>query len=572
MGGNCMRLLARVKSIRFQLLLIVLLCYLAPTLLLGQYMGSVFFTDLREKTETALTSGAEHAHAMTLQNVARVVTLAKDATYDGELTSACSAYNAGELGDSEFLRAARSYIERKYSRERLLTFAACFPLEKQSLIVTSRSSGYEQALTYQSGAHERVRRLGETLDTRCLFIQEGEMVYLVRNLYNLRLEREGMLVLGLDSEEILAPLTNLAEAWGAKLDVRLGEAGALGVDFDALPLGLSDGESDGLITYVSRTNDRDYPLSLRMTVDKHRVYGEMEAFRRMMLGLFLLLVPVIVLLLGYVHRRIVRPITLLSEASRRIEAGELGVTVPMHGGDELGNLGRAFSNMSLRIANLIDKTYKEEIALRDARIQAMQSRINPHFINNALETINWQARMEGSETISAMVESLSVVLNASMARGDRRMVPLSEEIEVAHAYFYFVGLRFGDRLTSGREIAPEALGAEIPLLTIQPLLENAVEHGIAPAGGGMMRLICAREGEMLTVEVVNSGRAMDETDHERITLALAGDNQGGTHLGLANIASRLRLIYGGDAEIRVFSDEQRHTHVRIRLPYRHKTE
>lgn len=107
--------------------------------------------------------------------------------------------------------------------------------------------------------------------------------------------------------------------------------------------------------------------------------------------------------------------------------------MPMNGDDELGDLGRAFSNMSTRIAELIDKTYKEEIALRDARIQAMQSRINPHFINNVLESINWQARMEGSQSISAMVEALSVLLNASMARGDRHMVPLREEYDVAQA-------------------------------------------------------------------------------------------------------------------------------------------
>ena len=135
---------------------------------------------------------------------------------------------------------------------------------------------------------------------------------------------------------------------------------------------------------------------------------------------------------------------LLAKASSLIEAGELGVTVPMRGDDELGRLGKAFTSMSLRLEELIKKTYKEEIALRDARIQAMQSRINPHFINNALESINWEARIEGSETISAMVESLSVLLNASMSRNDRRIVTLKEELEVAKAYFYFVGLSYGD--------------------------------------------------------------------------------------------------------------------------------
>ena len=102
-----------LKSIRAQIVVIMLICYLTPTLLLGEYMGSVLLEDLRAKTETALTSSAEHAWTLSLQNVQRAVDLAKDATYDGELTQVCAAYQAGTTSASEFLRQSRSYIERK---------------------------------------------------------------------------------------------------------------------------------------------------------------------------------------------------------------------------------------------------------------------------------------------------------------------------------------------------------------------------------------------------------------------------------------------------------------------------
>lgn len=555
----------KLKSIRAQILAIVLVCYLTPTLLLGEYMGRVFFADLQEKTEQALTSGAEHARTLTVRLIEQAVTLSKDATYDGELTQVFSAYAAGTMNEGEAMRAARTYLERKYGREPLFTFAACFPCNVPDKLIYSRS-GFDRAQVYQRGAHERVKRLGETLDTRCLFIQEGEDVYLIRNLYNLRMERYGMLVLGVEMDTMLSAVTELAGEWDAQTDVRVGDAGALAVDWEALPRGLYDAGDAGTITYVQYEKTRDYALGLRLTVGKSRVYGEIEAFRRMMMGLFLLLIPAMALILWYVNRRIVRPITILSQASRRIEAGEWGVTVPMRGGDELGDLGRAFSGMSTKIAHLIDKTYKEEIALRDARIQAMQSRINPHFINNALESINWQARMEGSRTVSAMVESLSVLLNASMAKGNRRMVPLREEADVARAYLYFIGQRFGDRLSVTQEIEAAALECLLPLLTLQPLLENAVEHGIAPAGGGEIALTCALEGGMLHIRVCNGGRALSGEDRARIDLALSGDTQGGHHLGLANIASRLRLIYGGRAHIAVTQDGQGRTVVALRIP------
>lgn len=555
----------KIKSIRAQILAIVLVCYLTPTLLLGEYMGRVFFADLQEKTEQALTSGAEHARTLTVRLIEQAVTLSKDATYDGELTQAFSAYAAGTMNEGEAMRAARTYLERKYGREPLFTFAACFPCNVPDKLIYSRS-GFDRAQVYQRGAHERVKRLGETLDTRCLFIQEGEDVYLIRNLYNLRMERYGMLVLGVEMDTMLSAVTELAGEWDAQTDVRVGDAGALAVDWEALPRGLYDAGDAGTITYVQYEKTRDYALGLRLTVGKSRVYGEIEAFRRMMMGLFLLLIPAMALILWYVNRRIVRSITILSQASRRIEAGEWGVTVPMRGGDELGDLGRAFSGMSTKIAHLIDKTYKEEIALRDARIQAMQSRINPHFINNALESINWQARMEGSRTVSAMVESLSVLLNASMAKGNRRMVPLREEADVARAYLYFIGQRFGDRLSVTQEIEAAPLECLLPLLTLQPLLENAVEHGIAPAGGGEIALTCALEGGMLHIRVCNGGRALSGEDRARIDLALSGDTQGGHHLGLANIASRLRLIYGGRAHIAVTQDGQGRTVVALRIP------
>lgn len=555
----------KLKSIRVQILAIVLICYLVPTLLLGEYMGGVFFADLQEKTEQALTSGAEHARTLTIQQIERTIELSKDATYDGELTAAYSAYASGNASSGEAMRMARTYLERKYGREELFTFAACFSVDNPDTLIYSRA-GFDQAQVYQRSAHERAKRLGETLDTRCLFIQEGNDVYLIRNLYNLRMERYGMLVLGVRMDSMIAPLTELAAQWDAHASVRVGNAGDLSTDWPALREGLSDSGEAGTLAYVRYIQEHDYVLGMRMTVSKHRVYGEMEEFQRMMQGLFLLLIPIMALILLYVNRRIVRPITILSQASRRIESGEWGVTVPMHGGDELGDLGRAFSSMSTKIANLIDKTYKEEIALRDARIQAMQSRINPHFINNALESINWQARMEGSESVSAMVESLSVLLNASMAKGNRRMVPLAEEVEVARAYFYFIRQRFGERLQVKQDIDDGALSMQLPLLTIQPLLENAVEHGIAPAGGGKIELSCRMVEDVLQLSVSNSGRPLHAQSRERIALALSGDTQGGHHLGLANIASRLRLIYGGEAEITAGQDEQKRTQIRLRIP------
>ena len=557
-------LVARIRhSLRAQLGLIVLLTYLVPVLLLGVFTGSLLLHGLEDKTRAAISSGAEQAWTLTEQNVERALELARDATYDGELTDAWQKWNDGAVGDAEYIRLCRSYLERKYSRESLLSFSAFFPVRDPEIFMYVRAGMAENPAEFRE-VRDTAKAMGETLDTRCRFISQGGRVFLIRNLLNLRMERFGMLILGIDSDHLFRPLTELQREWNAEAAVRLDAVGNVGYDWENLQPGLTDDGKERLY-YARFSGEDENALDVVLTMDRREQYSEIYTFRRRLLIMSLLLVPILILIGVYLSKRIVKPISLLSDASRRIEEGELGVTVPLNGGDELGKLGEAFSHMSLRMKEMIDKTYKEEIELKNAQILALQSRINPHFINNALEDINWEARIEGSESISSMVTSLSVLLNATLARQDRHLVTLREEMEVAEAYIYFIQQRFGTDLTVEREIEEKAMDGILPLLTIQPLLENAVEHGIAPAGGGTITLQCSLNDACMHLEIINTGRGTEKEDRERIEAALNGQATG-KHLGLANIVNRLRLIYGEAVSIQVDTDQPGQTAVRIVIP------
>ena len=556
---------ALIGTLRFQVVFLMLLCYFLPTLLLGVFTHNVLLNRMQQQTSAFLTAGAGYAWDRTTQNIDRAIRLARDAIYDGTLLDTWSRWKAGNLSDADYLRLSRNYLDQKYSRDDLFTFAAYFPVERDNLLLYTRS-GQEPAEYFRTGVQREVMEIGETLDTRSLFLQREGQLYLVRNLMNLRMERYGMLVLGISQDTLYAPLRAFADSLPGAFHVRLDRSGEENLDWTSLSPGITDSMQEPMIRYVRFSSSDDYQFSLLLEVDHRQQYREFYRFRWLVLFIYLLLIPILVLIGRYVRRRIVRPITLLSAASRRIESGELGVTVPMHGGDELGDLGVAFSNMSLRIQELIDRTYREELELKNAQIQALQSRVNPHFINNALENINWAARIEGSENISAMVASLSVLLNASMARNNRRMVTLREELDVAEAYIFFVVQRFGDSLTVERDVEPKALDGIVPLLTVQPVLENAVEHGIAPAGGGRIRLSFRRAGDCVQLSIMNSGKPIQPEDQVKIDAALSGENMNGQHLGLANIANRLRLIYNGRASIQVRSDKQGCTVVEMSIP------
>lgn len=550
-------------SLRGQIITLLVLCYLIPALTLSVFIQTSLIPSLRNKTASVLAADVEHAWTLTCQNIDGAIAQARDAIYDGELTSVYESWHAGGIADTEYLRLSRSYIDRKYSRNSLFTFAAYFPIEAPNLYMYTRS-GYNEAIQFLDQLQQQTLQMSEALDTRSRFVEAGEQLYLARNLVNLRMERYGMLVLGLRREGLLAPLLQLADTWQGQVAIQLDDSGDTGLAWDDYAAGMS--EEGPEIRFCRQSAGDEYTLRLLLTMNKRQQYREHYLFQHVALAIYLLLIPVLVLLGLYLRKRLIKPITLLSNASRRIEQGELGVTVPMRGGDELGNLGVAFSNMSRRIEQLIEKTYKEELALKDAQIQALQSRINPHFINNALEAINWQARIEQSETIPSMVSALSVLLGASMARQNQRLVPLREEMKVANAYIYFIQQRFGSDLRVTSQTEDDAMDYLVPLLTVQPVLENAVEHGIAPAGKGEIILSCRKAATCVRLEIINTGKAIGPEDRRKIDAALQGETVEGAHLGLANIAGRLRLIYGGHASIEVFSDDQQRTVVRMDVP------
>ncbi len=565
---------ARIRrfGLRHQIVAIMLLCYLLPALVLGLFSRFVLLRGIREKADAALLSESAHAWTMTVQKIDRAVELSKEAVYDEDLALFWEQWKSSAISNAEYLRLSRNYLERKYSRDSLFRFAAFIPAGSGSLFICN-PSGRGAASSFITSGLSDTLELAASLDTAGMFTGSGEQLFLVRNLLNLRMQQTGTLILALNRDELFRPFLELGAQREAEVVLQLDRYDMGTADWTGLPEGLTDLPDRETISCVRVTAPGEgYDLRFLLTLSRQKLYGELILFRSLSVLVLLLLLPLLALIILFVRRRITRPIRILADASRRIEAGELGVTVPMRGGDELGELGSAFSNMSLRLRELIEKTYQEEIALRDARIQALQSRINPHFLNNALETINWEARIEGSDTISRMVTALSVLLNATLSRGNRRLVSLREELEVADSYIFFIQQRYGDSFSVSVDADTAAGTCVIPLLTVQPVLENAVDHGIAPAGGGEVRLTARRAGDCLRLTILNTGKPIGPEDRERIDSALSEDYADSSHIGLANIARRLRLLYGGRAEITVRSGPAGETVVEILVPQDEITE
>ena len=155
---------------------------------------------------------------------------------------------------------------------------------------------------------------------------------------------------------------------------------------------------------------------------------------------------------------------------------------------EFQYLKEAFNQMSGRLKYQFDHIYEEELALKDARIMALQSHINPHFMNNTLEIINWEARLAGNDKVSEMISSLGTLLDAALDRKKQPEVPLKEELTYVKAYLFIMKERFGKRLEVTLKIPEELYQKKVPRLILQPVIENAIAHGVQVQGTGKVRI------------------------------------------------------------------------------------
>ena len=280
----------------------------------------------------------------------------------------------------------------------------------------------------------------------------------------------------------------------------------------------------------------------------------MESARYLMLKNLPLLTACILLIgiLSYFFsRRLVCKLEQLTENMNQIHSGIREVTVQSDSKDEIGVLIRTFRRMMNEINKLISEVYEAKIVLQRTEMRALQAQINPHFLNNTLEMMNWQARMSGNLEVSSMIESLGVVLDYNMNRESKRLTTLSQELRCADAYFHIISKRFGKRLTVEKEIDQKLLSIKVPQLVLQPMIENAVVHGIERIKQGIIKIKIHSDVENVYLQVMNSGKPLTKEAKERIETLLNQRpeeiaKEMGHHVSLAirNINERVKLIYG----------------------------
>lgn len=265
--------------------------------------------------------------------------------------------------------------------------------------------------------------------------------------------------------------------------------------------------------------------------------------------------------------RLTRPLRQLRGAMRRVEARDLDTRIAVNSEDEVGQLAHGFNTMLDELRRLVDDVLRAQIHEREAELHALQNQINPHFLYNTLESINMLALTHGDRDISRMVTSLGRLLRLTISSTDV-LIRLRDELEYVNHYLVVQRMRYGDRIGMDVEVDGAMLDYCLPKLTLQPLVENALYHGLEPQrGAGRVAVRGWEEGADLVLSVEDDGVGMDAATLAAVWARLEEEPlRGSRSVGLANVQQRLKLYCGPAYGLTIASTEGAGTTVTVRLP------
>ena len=292
----------------------------------------------------------------------------------------------------------------------------------------------------------------------------------------------------------------------------------------------------------------------------------------------LLLICLGVFILGmlialYLLRIINRPVRQIGSRVKAIASGDFTTDPLIEWDDEFGEIGRGINKLARDVEALMESRLESEKRKRDLEYKMLQNQINPHFLYNSLNSIKWMATIQNATGIAEITVSLSRLLK-SIAKINQAIVPLSQEIALLEDYFVISRYRYGGSITSHIDIPEELLGCDIPIFTLQPIVENAIFHGIEVNGGVGTVTVSARvsDGEdtterSLEITVEDDGIGMDDDTIRKVFEADGPDNQGlFQKVGIYNVHTRIRYEFGAEYGIRIESRQGEFTRVVVKLP------
>lgn len=302
-----------------------------------------------------------------------------------------------------------------------------------------------------------------------------------------------------------------------------------------------------------------------------KVYKQIAYLRLMIALLTVFLILLITLLINKSTHIVFKNFYKVLDAIQEIQKGNLDIEIEDFGKGEIGELGRNIQTMALNIKSLMQENVNRQTLVKDSEIRALQNQINAHFIYNVLESIKMMAEVEGLFELSDAITALGKLLRYTM-KWKSPKVKMKEELLYVQNYVTLLNLRYDYKIILNIMIPEHLLEQEIPKMSIQPIVENAIKHGIEELAEDTAIII---KGKMLKdyflIEVTDSGIGMNEQQISRLKMKIKGElveeGQSSTGIGLKNVQDRIILCFGTEYGLDVISKEGCFTKIIVKVPY-----
>lgn len=565
-----MRKITKNRQLKWSMIKMLTICWFLPLFVVS--FGLLFFVSnkMNRQLQDTIVTSADKAIEICQIRLNEAMAASKDASYIPTVKNSYAEYL--QDGDEKRLnREVRLFIEQQYrfNTDFNMTYLYFIDNPENYCVTYQGLNTYANVQALTNNAREEIAKISKNLDTAIAFANINNRVYMIRNIVDSTFEPFAVIVMELNVDNMFGSLESI---WGySESDVFI-DGISIFRTYEKDPCEELIKErymkepdyyhgKNGSYVYKRLESGR-HKISYAVTLDWAAITDETVVIKYLLMLLVMFMIPLIIVVFVFFHQRVNMPIESLRMAYKEIEKENYGYhieSIAQH--EEFADLDEAFNSMSDKLQYQFEKIYLEELALRDANIMALQSQINPHFLNNTLEIINWEARMVENYKVSAMIEALSTMLEATMNRKSEQMIPLSEEMSYADAYLYIISQRFGEKLEVCKEIDERYLRVPVPRLIIQPILENAIEHGMTFRRQGKLKISIYAQGDKLFIEVMNNGM-LSEKDRMKIDELLGEDDTKEVHsvsLGIRNVNKRLKIIYGAECGLTIKSTNENHT-------------
>jgi two-component system sensor histidine kinase YesM len=312
--------------------------------------------------------------------------------------------------------------------------------------------------------------------------------------------------------------------------------------------------------YFQKINNINYLVSYYKTrqenwliinvVDTKKLLQDNRVITFIMVFGVLVAIVICMFTTGYFSNRVLEPLRTLQKEMRKFEEGNFGARIIASGHDEISEIGESFNRMVVRLNQTMNKLYISELSQKESELSALQSQINPHFLYNTLDTIYWISREEHATGSAELIKALSVLFRISLNNG-RQFCTVRDEVEFINNYFTIQSKRYEGIVDFRTEVQDDLMDCRVVSMVLQPLVENAINHGMRHTkSGGHIQISIKKEKDALVYRVADNG--MGACEHQ--IRAMLCDKTGRKGFALRNVDRRIKLHYGNSYGLEFHSE------------------